>query len=278
MNVLIVDDEVSFRMLLQNCLVDEGFSVFLADNGEEGLAKLAEQKVDIVISDLRMHVMDGITFCKTARSNPAFQHIPFLFVSAYGDREILGLISSLEHCAFLAKGRPTDELIQQIRQLTAFGNTGGDYLPLDGTQPPPELPDQLNEEPGKGPPTKDGISEHPRVLVVDDDDALRLLLEDILTREGFDVVTAADGQIAIELLREQTFDLVLSDIVMPNVSGYGLLTFLNQNLPSTHVIMLTAYSELNLAVECKELGADDFIGKPFMRGDLLNTIRQVLSK
>lgn len=115
------------------------------------------------------------------------------------------------------------------------------------------------------------------ILVVDDDDAIRMLLEDILTREKYSVTTAPDGDAAIELVQKEHFNLVLLDIMMPTISGFEVLKFIKEHVPSTKVIMLTGYSDLKLAVEAKKLGAHDFIGKPFMRPDLLNTIKNVLS-
>ncbi len=89
MNILIVDDEISFRLLIKDILVGEGHTVVLAEHGAEGLQQLAEQKFDIVISDLHMHTMDGLTFCKTAREVSEYKDIPFLFVSAYEDEHSL---------------------------------------------------------------------------------------------------------------------------------------------------------------------------------------------
>ena len=278
MNVLIVDDEVSFRMLMQDCLAEEGYTIFLADDGLEGMTRLAEGKIDIVISDLRMHVMDGLTFCKTARNDPRYRTIPFLFVSAYADKEINGVISSLKNCAFLSKGRPTEEVFQLIRQLTASASQPGEETPLEEPHEPTEPAATPEEEPKIEPKSKKILPEHPRILVVDDDDALRMLLADMLVKEGYDVSTAEDGQAAIDLMKGHAYDLVLLDIMMPNVSGYGVLTFLQTHVHASRIVMLTAYSELDLAVECKTLGADDFIAKPFMRGDLLNTIKHVLQQ
>jgi CheY-like chemotaxis protein len=112
--------------------------------------------------------------------------------------------------------------------------------------------------------------------VVDDDDALRLLLVTILEKEGYKMTPAADGDEAIEIFQKQAFDLVLLDIMMPTISGLEVLKFIKEKSPSTKVVMLTAYSQLKVAVQTKELGADDFIAKPFMRPDLLNTVKNLL--
>ena len=277
MNVLIVDDEVTFRLVVNDYLVDGGFTVFLAENGEEGMAKLKEEKIDIVISDLHMHVMDGIKFCRTARAIPRFQDIPFLFVSAYGDEETVALINSPPKAAFLSKTRPMNELIQAIHHLAMPKDP---VVEVSQAAEPPVLTTHevrsIKDSTGD-PKSERPILERPRTLVVDDDDALRMLLSDMLLKEGHDVTAASDGQEAIELLQSQRFDLVLLDIVMPRISGFGVLMFIKENITSTKVIMLTAYADLKLAVECKEFGAADFIGKPFMRSDLLNTIKHILS-
>lgn len=266
MNILIVDDELSFRILIRDVLTDDGHTVVLADNGQEGMNKLAEGKIDIVISDLHMHVMDGLKFCRTAREVTAYRDIPFLFVSAYEDEDTLKAIKSLKNSAFLRKGGAMSKLISEIQFLTSTKEQGGGYI----SSPAPLIIED--------PPHETGAPIEFHILVVDDDDALRMILEDTLSKEGYVVTTAADGDLGIDLFQKKYFDLVLLDIMMPTISGFEVLKFIKDNVPSTKVIMLTAYADLKLAVEAKQMGASDFIGKPFMRLDLLNTIKKVLSE
>ncbi|GEM_PF-1277381 len=278
MNILLVDDEPSFRLLVGDYLSEQGHTVFLADDGEEGIRKVIHEKIDVVISDLHMHVMDGATFCKSSRALPGFRDLPFLFVSAYEDEGTLAAIRSFENSMFLRKGGPMSEIIKWVNYLTTPTEQGGGFSPAQEEPAPSSLvPAQKAAPPaaigrnGKDP------AKSP-ILIVDDDDALRLTLADLLTREGYTVSEAADGQEAMELVEKQYFDLILLDVVMPSVSGFEVLKFVKEKTPWTKVIMLTAYSDLKLAVESKRLGAADFIAKPFMQPDLLNTIEQVLSK
>jgi len=116
------------------------------------------------------------------------------------------------------------------------------------------------------------------LLVVDDDDALRIVVTDLLLKEGYKITTASGGREAIDLLNKNRFDLVLLDIIMPDVDGFSVLKLIKAEHPKVKVIMLTAYSELKMAVESKKLGADDFIAKPYMREDLLKSVQLALLK
>lgn len=116
-----------------------------------------------------------------------------------------------------------------------------------------------------------------RILVVDDEDALRTVLTGELEGEGYQVRSAADGQEAITILTSAEFDLILLDIKMPNVDGFEVLKFVKEKHPSTKVIMLTGFADLKNAIESKKLGAEDFVSKPYDLVDLLTTVERVLT-
>jgi DNA-binding NtrC family response regulator len=115
------------------------------------------------------------------------------------------------------------------------------------------------------------------ILVVDDEDALRNVLSSELQSEGYSVVSAGDGDEAINILQQKTFDLVLLDIKMPRVDGFEVLRFIKERFDKTKVIMLTGFADLKNAIESKKLGAEDFVSKPYDLVDLLTTIERVLS-
>lgn len=115
-----------------------------------------------------------------------------------------------------------------------------------------------------------------RILVVDDEEALRTVLSAELEGEGYLVSTAGDGEEAIKLIGSQVFNLILLDIKMPNVDGFEVLKFVKQKQPSTKVIMLTGFADLKNAIESKKLGAEDFVSKPYDLVDLLTTVERVL--
>ncbi len=122
------------------------------------------------------------------------------------------------------------------------------------------------------------MSEKSKILVVDDEDALRTVLSGELTSKGYNVSTASDGDEAISGLQKKTFDLVVLDIKMPRMNGFEVLKFIKEKHPTTKVVMLTGSGDLKVAIESKKLGAEGVVGKPCDFVDLLTTIEQVLSE
>lgn len=119
----------------------------------------------------------------------------------------------------------------------------------------------------------------PRVLVVDDEKDLRSLLEYNLVQAGFTVVTAEDGKSALDRVRESVPDLVLLDVLLPDMPGTEVLKALRRNHPrSLPVLMLTAKGEEIDRVLGFELGADDYLVKPFSVRELVLRARALLRR
>ncbi|MBI3047806.1 MAG: sigma-54-dependent Fis family transcriptional regulator [Acidobacteria bacterium] len=114
------------------------------------------------------------------------------------------------------------------------------------------------------------------VLVIDDDDSLRRVVEYNLQDEGYRVVTAADGASGLQAFRSQPIDLVLTDIRMPEMDGLELLTRLKTMQPDLPVIILTAHGTIDSAVDAMKLGASDYLTKPFNREQLKAAVRKAL--
>ncbi len=122
------------------------------------------------------------------------------------------------------------------------------------------------------------MAEKSRILVADDEEALRTVLSSELASAGYDVTTVADGDEAIQNVQQKKFDLLLLDIKMPKVDGFEVLKYIKKNHPGTRVIMLTGFADLKNAIESKKHGAEDFVSKPYDLVDLLTTIERVLSE
>ncbi len=102
-----------------------------------------------------------------------------------------------------------------------------------------------------------------RILVVDDEESIREFLEIMLRKEGYEVTCAEDGAVAVDLLKKKSFDLVISDLQMPNMTGLELLKHVKDNAPETVFMMITAFGTTETAVEAMKIGAYDYITKPF---------------
>jgi DNA-binding response OmpR family regulator len=116
-----------------------------------------------------------------------------------------------------------------------------------------------------------------KILVVDDKAELRTLLKQYLTQEGFDIVTASNGQEALFVARHEKPDLILLDIMMPEMGGFEFMRSYSREA-DTPVILLTAKLDENDKVLGLELGADDYITKPFSPRELTARIRAVLRR
>ena len=101
------------------------------------------------------------------------------------------------------------------------------------------------------------------ILVVEDDKLSQNIISRILKTKNYNISTASNGKIAIQMMEKQTPALVLLDVMMPEMSGMDTLKWINNNRPDTPVIMLSCLDQHGKAAkEAKELGAVDFIGKP----------------
>lgn len=117
-----------------------------------------------------------------------------------------------------------------------------------------------------------------KLLIVDDEKAMRVSLAEIFTLRGAQVTTAADGREAVELLEQQDFDLILLDIKMPGMSGIQVLEVAQKVRPATVVILLTAHATLDSAISALRRGAYDYLLKPCEPRALISAIERGLTK
>lgn len=113
-----------------------------------------------------------------------------------------------------------------------------------------------------------------RILVVDDEENTRLALTRLLSREGYEVKTAANGLEALSSLRNNPVELIITDLNMPEMNGLSFLRELNREYPSSNVIMITAFGEVESYLEALNLGAFEYLNKPLR----LEELRKVMSK
>jgi len=116
-----------------------------------------------------------------------------------------------------------------------------------------------------------------KILVVDDKKELRNLLREYLSQEGFEVATASDGKEALFVARQEKPDLIILDLMMPEMGGYEFMRIFNREA-NTPIIILTAKLEENEKVLGLELGADDYVTKPFSMRELTARVRAVLRR
>jgi DNA-binding response OmpR family regulator len=117
-----------------------------------------------------------------------------------------------------------------------------------------------------------------KMLCVDDHEDLRNSLKRQFTDEDFDVETASDGDIALDMIKKNEYDIVLLDMKMPKMNGMTVLKEMRKINKNPHVIMLTAIDDVPTALECVRLGAKDYISKPYDPEELLHVVIKVLGR
>lgn len=114
-----------------------------------------------------------------------------------------------------------------------------------------------------------------KILIVDDEENARIGLSKLLAQDGYEVESVADGFEALESLRRGQFHLVISDLNMPRMNGLGFLRELSRSYPTTHVIMITAYGEVESYLEAMNLGAFEYLHKPVKLDELKSVMKKI---
>jgi len=117
----------------------------------------------------------------------------------------------------------------------------------------------------------------PKILIVEDDVAFCRMLETFLKKKDFEVQTSFTGEEALRILSQETFDIVFTDVRLPEKDGNIILETITRNNPKTKVVMMTSYAEVNLAVDAIKKGAFDYISKPLSPDKLLEIIEKASS-
>lgn len=117
-----------------------------------------------------------------------------------------------------------------------------------------------------------------KILVVDDEKSMREVLEIFLEDEGYDVVLANSGEKALEIVKKDVFNLVITDLKMPGITGFDLLKTIKEVCPHTTVVIMTAFGTTESAVEAMKLGAFDYIQKPFKMDDIRLVVKNAFER
>ena len=258
--VMLVEDNDSNRAMLCRRLQPKGYDMVPAENATVALALTAANPPDVILMDIGLPDIDGCEATRRLKADPATRHIPVIALSAHAQAIDRQRAMAAGCCEFETKPVRMDELVKKIEAALA-------------ARPKPAPAEVPAEDPSKTQ-TKIDIDRalkevcpirKKHVLVVEDTDANRVMLRRRLEKQGFDVTEAEDGRVALDVVRKHTFDLVLLDLMMPEVDGYEVLTELKKDpdLATIPVIIISAIDEMSSVVRCIEAGAEDYLNKPY---------------
>jgi DNA-binding response OmpR family regulator len=245
--VLVVDDDPSICDLLVDLLEAEGYRVGTALDGEAALALAVAEPPDLLIADLWMPRLDGQGLAAALAAH-GLATLPLLFISG------MPRPASVPLHRFIAKPFDLTLLVWAVEDA------------LSGKAPQPELApdDELDSTPGT----------LPLVLVVEDDPETRGVVHDLIAQAGYRVVVAATGAQAIVALAAADVDLILLDLVLPDMSGLELCLRVRarDDGPYLPIVMLTALGSEQERHAGFTAGADDYVVKPFRAEELLDRV------
>ncbi len=245
--ILVVDDDERIRSLLVDTLSTLGYFSMGAKSAEEALSLLAKEKIDLVVTDVRMPKLNGLSLLKNIKNqNPL---LPVLIITGYDHAHTKD--EALENGAdgFLAKPFRIGKIEELIQKSLG--------IKLAGTE---EAPYRLK-----------------KILVVDDDDELRNMLQEVLSSLDYFPIGVEDGEQALNQLKIQDFDLVISDIRMPKMDGMALLKNIKQTTPELPVVIITGFPASYPTQKAMQEGADGYLAKPFRIEKIDELMRELLS-
>jgi len=251
--LLLVDDSKTCRKLIKPALEQEGYEVIEANNGEQALKIIRKQKIDIIISDVDMPILDGITLCRIIRQQEKLGTPVLLLSSQQTDKAILSgfnagaddYIIKSDHSATRKVVVP--ELLSRLQRLMHSSQSQGR----------PE-----------------------RILVVEDSATILHQIKTSLAIQGFKIDVATDGLSAWGKLHSGEYDLLITDYDMPYVDGLELCTRIRQsnkfeNLP---IIIETGKDSKADQVKIRSIGIQAFITKPFSPDRMVAEVERVLAE
>jgi len=241
--VLVVDDEPNIREFLKYELTCEGYEVIEAASGEDTLTIARREHPSIITLDVLMTGIDGFDVLSILSHDRETADIPVILVSVVDDRDKGFRLGAVD---YLVKPIDRKEFIDCIHRVSAQ---------LDG-------------------------SHQRKVLVVDDDEGTIEALQRILRAEGFEVLTACDGETALAQVRASDPDLIVLDLKLPGISGYEVLRRLKSGDTSKSIpIVVMTGSDLGRSKgKSLALGASEYLTKPFSKNQFLEILKRLLAE
>jgi CheY-like chemotaxis protein len=235
-NILLVDDETINLDVLSRRLGREGYLVSQAESGRKALDLMQVQKFDLVILDVRMPDMDGIEVLKNIKADVKTRSTPVIMLSAHSSDKIIRKCLLLGAADYLSKPLIMDLARNRIEI---------------------SLPNREQVPPAAG---KDLT-----FLLVDDHPLNIDLLGRMITKLGYRPITASSGAKALELIGKEKIDLVLLDIIMPEMDGLQVLSEIRKTHSAGQlpVIMVTAEDDNSTMLNAINEGANDYVTKPY---------------
>lgn len=237
--ILLVQSDPEDLSALLGILKKNNFSILTAPSVKKAIELIeAEPSIDLVLASISMPRGSGLEFLQYVKNSQKLNTIPVIMTSGRVDHDIVVRSAALGASEILT--RPFDEKVVLSKVEEALSN-------------------------GKH-----------SVLVVDDEEEILELLKYVMELERFKVFAASSAEEALDILKTNRVNAVVSDIMLPQMSGFDLMTVVKDKYENTPVILITAYGGQYTPKVAMDAGADGYFLKPFKNVDLIRKLRQVM--
>ena len=266
--ILIVDDMPVNVKILATKLTAAGYDCLKAFGGEEAIKIARESSPDIILLDIMMPGMDGYEVTRILKGDPATSIIPIVMVTALEGVEdkVKGLDAGADD--FLTKPPNHTELIARVRSL----------IKLKRLQQEAEIR-STHEEPHPNTARAPGDGEKASILIIEDDVKTSSLWSRVLAA-NYNCITAKSGEEGLKAMDKEIPDLVLLDLLLPDMHGLDLLKRVKKNpvMEEISVIIVSSINDLETRVKGIDLGSDDYLVKPVNALEMLARVRAAIRK
>lgn len=266
--IIVAEDDSKIQIVIKGALEKEGYEILTAKDGIEAI-KLLQENPDAVaiIADISMPRMTGLELVEEVRKNGPNPDIPILMLSAHHNKENVVKATELGINDFLIKPFSLKDLVIRVnRMLGKEAKT---------TTPEKEVKKETTE-PKEQPVSTNNLGK--KVLVVDDSTIILKITESALRSAGFQVITAENGRQALLKAKTEKPDLILTDIMMPEMDGLTLCEEIRKD-PITQripIIIVSAKGQKKDVLDALKRGANGYIVKPFSSKDLILRVKSIL--
>lgn len=270
--ILIIEDDQILSDVLSRKLVKEGYEVWMAKDGEDGLRQIKKTAPNLILLDIVMPKKDGFDVLDSLKKEQS--KIPVIIISNSGQSVEISKAISLGARDYLVKAEfDPEEVVLKVRKV--LGMVGKTMEESDQIRIKQEADIRINNDASGGDPNI------PTILIVEDDQFLRNLCIRKLQKEKFNVVYAVDGEGGLRKIQEEKPDLVLLDILLPGLNGFDVVTAAKNNpeLARIPIILLSNLGDKSDVNKGLGLGADDYLIKAhFTPGEIVDKVREWLKK
>jgi two-component system cell cycle response regulator len=273
--ILIIEDNKLNLKLIRTILLISNFKVYEAENAEIGFQIIEEHHPDIILMDIQLPGMDGLTATRRIKASEAYKDIPVIALTAKamdGDEQ-KALAAGCD--GYIVKPINTQGFLSTLNKCMQNNIQNRPNPPIKNLPTETQKVDKLDHRIKN---IEGAFSQRRKILIVDDEPLNVQLMESQLTEYSYDTIAAYCGEDALEIVEKELPDLIILDVVMPGIDGFEVIRAIraNKRTADIPIILCTVLNSKEERIRGLNIGADEFLNKPIMFEELVARVRSLI--